>query len=139
MSGLLRLPDRIHRELIAAAKASPDEEVCGLLAGTGDRADQRLPVENRLHRFDAFDMAAEGLIDAMRRIREEGWTLLAIYHSHPGTPPWPSETDLARNQYPEALHLIIGREEGDWRIRAFRLEEGVEEVELEVAPDSARN
>lgn len=130
MSGLLRLPDRIHRELIAVAAASPDEEVCGLLAGTGDRADQRLPVENRLHRFDAFDMAAEGLIDAMRRIREESRALVAIYHSHPGTPPWPSETDLARNQYPEAIHLIIGREEGQWRARAFRLGEEAEEVRL---------
>lgn len=130
MSGLLRLPDRIRRELIAAAGDSPEEEVCGLLAGPEGRPFHRLPVENHLHRFDAFDMDPEGLIQAMRRIREEGWDLVGIYHSHPGTAPWPSPTDLASNQYPECVHLIIGREEGGWRVRAFRLGEDVEELQL---------
>ncbi|HKJ71699.1 MAG TPA: M67 family metallopeptidase [Gammaproteobacteria bacterium] len=129
---MLRLPARLHRRLIAAAQATPDEEVCGLLAGRDGRADERIPVANALRRADAFDMDPAELIAAMRHLRETGQELVAIYHSHPHSAPWPSETDIAENQYPEAVHLIIGREGGEWRVRGFRLDEGAEEVGVRI-------
>ena len=137
MPGVLRLPSRLRRDLIAAARARPDEEVCGLVAGKGGRAVELLPVENRLHRPDAFDMEPAALIDAMRRIRQSGRELIAIYHSHPDGPPYPSPTDLAENQYPETVHLVIGRERERWRLRGFRLDREIAELDLEVVPDGA--
>ncbi|MEF8794222.1 M67 family metallopeptidase [Thiohalorhabdus sp.] len=132
MPGVLRLPARLHRELIGAAAASPDEEVCGLLGGRDGRADEQLPVPNAVHRPDAFDMAPAELIAAMRHLRETGQELVAIYHSHPCSPPYPSATDIAANQYPEVVHLIIGREGGEWRVRAFWLDGEIEEVGIRI-------
>ncbi|MFW5909318.1 MAG: Mov34/MPN/PAD-1 family protein [Thiohalospira sp.] len=134
---MLRLPARLLTDLRAHAAARPDEEVCGLLAGHGDTVDARLPVENALHSPQAYDMEPAALIDAMRRIRESGRELVAIYHSHPHGEPRPSPTDVAENRYPEAAHVIIGRKGGEWRARAFRLEGEVAELDLEVVPDAA--
>ena len=139
MPGVLRLPARLHQGLIAQAAAAPDEEVCGLLAGHGDLPDERIPIPNSLRRADAFDMAPAELIAAMRHLREAGRELVAIYHSHPLTAPYPSDRDLAENRYPEVIHLIIGREDGEWRVRAFRLEGEVAELTIEVVPDPARD
>ena len=130
MPGVLRLPARLHQGLTAHAAASPDEEVCGLLVGRGGLPDERLPVTNVRHRPDAFDMDPAELIAAMRHLRETGRELVAIYHSHPVSAPYPSETDIAENRYPQAVHLIIGREGGEWRVRGFRLEGGVAEIEV---------
>jgi len=72
------------------------------------------------------------LIGAMRHLREAGQELVAIYHSHPYSAPYPSATDLDQNQYPEVAHLIIGREEGEWRVRAFQLGREIEEVGIRI-------
>ncbi|MFA9459371.1 M67 family metallopeptidase [Thiohalorhabdus sp. Cl-TMA] len=114
----------------AEAAARPEEEVCGLLSGHGNVADTLLPVENALHSPHAFDMEPAGLLDAMRNIRESGGELVAIYHSHPFGPAYPSRTDVASNQYPEVAHVLIGREGAEWRVRAFRLDDGVGELTL---------
>ena len=128
MPGLFRLADPLRRALIARAAAHPAEEVCGLLGGTDGTPRRHLPVTNRLHRADAFDMDPGELIAAMRDLREAGQALVAIYHSHPHGPAYPSATDVAENQYPEAVHVIIGGEGGEWQLRAFRLGEGIAEL-----------
>ncbi|HKJ88200.1 MAG TPA: M67 family metallopeptidase [Gammaproteobacteria bacterium] len=132
---MLRLPARLLSRLLAEADGRPDEEICGLLAGRAGEAEIHLPVENALHSDGAFDMDPAGLIAAMRRIRESGRELVGIYHSHPHGPAFPSATDVASNQYPEVIHGIIGREEGEWRLRVFRLDGEVGELELRITAE----
>ena len=70
-------------------------------------------------------------IDALREMRERGESLFAIYHSHPDSPPAPSETDLKQAGYPEALYLIISLDtKGVLEMRGWRLTPRWEEVEL---------
>jgi len=133
MPGLFRLSDALRRELIVRAAERPTEEVCGLIAGEGDVPRRLLPVTNHLHRAEAFDMDPAELIAAMRDLREAGQALVAIYHSHPHGPAYPSATDIAANQYPEAVHVIIGREGEEWSVRAFRLDEGIAELAIRTA------
>ena len=118
---MLHLPAALHSQLIEAAATNSAEEVCGLVAGLGTHAEAVLPITNALHRSDAFDMDPAELIAAMRWLRENARDLVAIYHSHPTSAPYPSATDQAQNQYPDTPHLIIGREAGEWRVRGFRI------------------
>jgi len=58
---------------------------------------------------------------------------VAIYHSHPTSPPYPSQTDLELAFYPEALYLIVSLVEPRHPVvRAFRIQEG-ESREVEIA------
>lgn len=70
-----------------------------------------------------------------REIPDAGEELVGIYHSHPNSEAYPSQTDinLAEN-WPDLLYLICSLADPDAPgVRAFAIREGaVEEVELAV-------
>lgn len=103
----LLLPRAVREEMLAQVRGAPGREVCGLLGGDGGRAHRYYPVPNV-----AADPAREFLlepgaqIDAMRAMRECGESLLGIFHSHPGSPAFPSARDLAQAAYPDTIYVI---------------------------------
>lgn len=124
-------------QLLTLAQRSPETEICGLVSSRHGRSMKVWPVTNiapepgRL-----FQMDPEGLIDAMRNIREQGEELFAIYHSHPHSPALPSTTDLQQAAYPDALYLIISLDtEGVLEMRGYHLRnKALKEVVLEISP-----
>lgn len=104
----LQLPRRLHEQLLAAARARPEQEICGLISARGQQPLHCYPVPNvdPLPQ-EGFEMAPAELVDTFRRMREHGEQLWAIYHSHPYGPATPSARDLSECGYPEALQLII--------------------------------
>jgi proteasome lid subunit RPN8/RPN11 len=129
------IPRNLINQLLTHAQHSPEEEVCGLI-GSKDGSPSRIyPVANvAAERDHLYAMEPQAQIDAMRRMREAGEELFAIYHSHPHAPPEPSLRDLEEAAYPEALYLIISlNTKGVLEMRGFRLRDGeVESVELGV-------
>lgn len=127
------LPRALVNQLLGHAQHSPEEEVCGLIGRTGDEGFSVYPVTNVAAETDhLFTMAPQEQIDAMRRMRENGEQLFAIYHSHPHAPAEPSLRDLEEAAYPEALYLIISlNTKGVLEMRGYRLHQGrVESVDL---------
>jgi [CysO sulfur-carrier protein]-S-L-cysteine hydrolase len=123
------------QEIIAHAQAELPNEACGLLAGEGGTVRHVYPVENSLHSPWAYEMDPTQQVHVMLEIEAAGWELSAIYHSHPGGPPVPSPTDVARAYYPDSIYLILAPEAAtrEWHGRAFVIEEGrVEELSLQV-------
>ena len=53
-------------------------------------------------------MEAVDVLAGLVNMKREKTRLGAIVHSHPFTPPVPSETDLAEANYPGVLSLIVG-------------------------------
>lgn len=104
----LTIPRPLATRLLFEAQKHPDVEVCGLLAGVDGAPVALYPVTNRASDpATAFVMDNQEQIDALRDMREAGQSLLAIYHSHPSTPPEPSSRDIEELGYPDALLLII--------------------------------
>jgi proteasome lid subunit RPN8/RPN11 len=62
-------------------------------------------------------------LKVLLEIEEIGCELLAIYHSHPAGPEWPSVTDIAEAAYPGVVHLIWHLRAGNWECLGFLIEE----------------
>jgi proteasome lid subunit RPN8/RPN11 len=131
MTDTVHIPRTIVNQILRQAEHAPDEEVCGLISGVRGVLKHCYPVANVAgDRRRLFEMDPGGLIDAVRRIREQQEELLAIYHSHPSAPAMPSLADIAQHEYPGVLYLIVSLgTKGVLEMRGFRLRgERVEDV-----------
>ena len=117
--------------MVHARNHLPHED-CGLLAGRQGTATRFIPIANRLASATEYDMDPTALIGALRSLREDGESLLAIFHSHPRGPAVPSPRDIERAYYPEAAHIIVSLEFPENPVaRGFRIVDG-EAIEIEL-------
>jgi len=119
----IAIPRPIVNQLLHLAQKSAEEEVCGLISRDARGFKTCYPVTNVARdkkRF--FELDPKSQIDAMRRMRESGEELAAIYHSHPDAPPLPSLTDIQQHEYPDVLYLIISlNTKGVLEMRGFQI------------------
>ncbi len=122
----LHLPAALRARLWAHARAELPRECVGVLGGrAGAQAVETLyplrnaaPTPERAYLADPLE-----LLRALRAMRGEGLRLIAIYHSHPRGPAWPSPEDLRLARY-GVPHLIADVAGGE--LRAFLLPDVVE-------------
>lgn len=114
-------------QIVAHASVEVPNECCGLLIGTLDRVERAVGARNlraspSRYRVDPVDHFA-----AIKEARAIGLTVVGAYHSHPSSPPVPSDTDAEEATYPEYLYLIVspGGDQGvRGETRGYRLVEG---------------
>lgn len=132
------LPRQLVQQLFHQAQLSPESEVCGLISTTDDVNMRCYPVANVSgDPAHLFDMDAQGQVRALRKIRERGETLFAIYHSHPHAPPEPSARDREQLGFPDAYYLIISlNTKGVLEMRAWKPgSQDMQEVPLKIIRD----
>jgi proteasome lid subunit RPN8/RPN11 len=130
------MPDRLRlspaqlETIIGHALAGSPEEACGILAGDGDGTVRRVfTMENAEHSRTFYMMDSREQFQVFDKIEREGLMLLAIFHSHPHSPAFPSSHDRELAFYPDSLYLIISLMEDEPDYHAFRIvDELVEEV-----------
>jgi len=122
----LVLPEALYERIVDDARGSPEREICGLLAGSGDTCTAAYPVKNVSPTPEcAFYMDPQSQIDAMGAMDRCGETMLGIYHSHPRTEARPSARDIAGAAYPGVAYLIISlKHDTGPRIAAFDFVDG---------------
>lgn len=104
----VRMSRPLATRLLFEAQKQPDVEVCGFLGAKDGVPCEIHPVTNiAAEPACRFEMEPAGQIAAIKAMRKNGETMLAIYHSHPSAPPEPSILDLEGLGYPDALYLII--------------------------------
>ena len=97
------------------------EEGCGLVAGTGNTAVEILPITNQSHSQTHFTMDPLEQLEAFYKIEKKGMSLLAIYHSHPYGPRFPSAHDVEAFSYPGVIYLIWSLDAGDWQVSGYEI------------------
>lgn len=151
MSDAVRLPRYVAEKMIAHAREGKQgeiEEVCGLVAANQEgKPVDTLRVKNGAenkrtrYRMDPLDQHKAFMAMDYRDLE-----LFGIYHSHPETEAYPSETDrgqafdpdLGEALYPGTYYFILSLADNDNpRIRAFLLPdpETVNEVPVEIVDD----
>jgi [CysO sulfur-carrier protein]-S-L-cysteine hydrolase len=117
------VPPAIREQLLAHAREEAPNEACGLIAFRDGVAERYLPGENTLHSPYRFELRPHDPSDFF--LEDEGYEL-AVFHSHPETPPRPSRTDIENiGLWENRPYLILGLSSGElagWRINDGRVE-----------------
>jgi len=99
--------------MIAQARVELPNECCGMLAGKLPAVDGNVvvaelyPLVNEEASPVEFLSDGDSMLRAEKARRNAGLEFLAVYHSHPTSPPVPSKTDLANNYSEGVMNLII--------------------------------
>jgi proteasome lid subunit RPN8/RPN11 len=122
----------VREQIVAHARAEAPKEACGLVAGRDGSATKVIRCAN-VHPTPVtrYSIDPREQLRAFRDMETNGEELLAIYHSHPITQPYPSPTDRAEAHYPDAYYVLVSLRDTTPEIRAYRVRDGwVREVPL---------
>jgi proteasome lid subunit RPN8/RPN11 len=142
----MRIPRRIYDEVFEHARSEAPNECCGLIGGGEGEARTLYRARNAEASPLRYNLDPTDQFRIMSEIEERGEELAAIYHSHTGSPAYPSQTDInlalmelrengevvgQEQLFPGVIYLIASLAEGEEPLRGFEItEDGVTEVEL---------
>ncbi len=124
----------IFDRIISHCRSVYPNEACGILAGEGVTVRKIYEMTNAEPSPVSYFMDPKEQLLAMKDMRKEGLRMVAIYHSHPGSPAYPSAKDVSLAFYPDSLYMIVSFSDKEKaEARAFEIvEENVGEVEIEI-------
>jgi [CysO sulfur-carrier protein]-S-L-cysteine hydrolase len=120
---MLSLDGRLIEQLLNHAESCLPEEACGLVGGKNGVAHEIIPITNELHSEVRFRMSPEEQLKAFLWLEQNQMDLIAIYHTHPKGPPFPSKTDLFEYAYPEVIMIICIKDQQNWILQGYRVAE----------------
>ena len=121
---MIVIPEGLLETVVAHALREAPDEVCGWLAGEGDRVRRVYPVPNVAEDpRTRFVIDPEIQLSTMKEIRSLGLELTGIYHSHPRTAAFPSARDRELAANPSSLHLIVSLATHEPEVRCYRIDE----------------
>ena len=111
------IPPEIRAELEAHARTEAPNEACGLVVLREGVAERYIPGENAVASPYRFELKTD---PEAWFLEDEGYEL-AVFHSHPATPPRPSRTDIENiglwNGRPYLILSLATGELAAWRIQ----------------------
>ena len=132
----IEVPRELYDQMVSHALSGYPNEACGAVAGRDGKAVRVYPMRNAeespvVYRFDEREQ-----LQVFDEIEDQGWELLAFFHSHTHTEAYPSPTDLAQAHwrdpftgdqvaaYAGTRYLILSLQDDEPVLRAFRFEGG---------------
>ena len=127
----LQLSPQHQGQMVADISARAPLEACGLIAGKENTCLAVYPLTNILQSPTRYQIDPQEQFQTFQLIEENGWELLAIYHSHPLGPATLSPSDIAEAFYPQAAYLVWFLDEGVWKCRGFQVhQQSIEEISI---------
>jgi proteasome lid subunit RPN8/RPN11 len=120
------LSRELRERIVAHARETAPNEACGLLAGRAGAATRVIRCAN-VHETPTtrYRIDPREQLRAFREMDDRNEELVAIYHSHPASQPYPSPTDRAESHYPDAIYLLVSLRAAEPEMRGFRIAEDV--------------
>ena len=133
---MIRIPKSIYQQMVEHAKKETPLECCGILGGKDHTVEKAFKLRNAESSPVRYAMSPQEQLTVFEEMEKESIEMLAIYHSHPHTLPFPSETDVKLAFYPEVPSIIISLKEKDHpMVKAFSItKEAIYLEEIEVIP-----
>ena len=131
---MVRIPKTIFQEMVDHAKREWPLECCGILGGNDKTVQKSFEFQNTEKSPVLYSMSPREQMKVFEEMEKESMKMVAIYHSHPHTIPFPSETDVKLTFYPDVSSIIISlKEEENPVVKAFQIgKEAIYVEEIEV-------
>ena len=127
----LIIPRHIFTEMLSHCKEAYPNEACGILAGKGDDTSKIYKMANTENSPVSYFMDSKEQFRVMKDIRENNLSMLAIFHSHPSSPAYPSEKDKSLAFYEDCIYVIVSLSEKEPVVKGFLIREGaVKEISI---------
>lgn len=99
-------------EVIAHAKGDLPNECCGIWAGQDENVLKSYRMTNVEASPFRFSMDPGELVKVDSEAGDNGWELMAIYHSHTGSEAYPSDTDIriaggTAGLWPDVRYVLV--------------------------------
>jgi len=131
---MIRIPRSIYQKMIEHARKEDPVECCGILGGMNATVQKSFEIKNLKGSSVQFLMDPQEQLNAFEEMEKSSMKMVAIYHSHPHTIPFPSEMGVQRTFDREMPSIIISLKKKDEpMVKAFRIEKEaiyLEEIEL---------
>lgn len=122
----MKITNSIMNHLLSHAREGYPNEVCGLMAGKDGTVSRIFRTTNIDKSSISYMMEPSEQFRAFKEMRAEGLELLGIYHSHPTSQAYPSQTDVRLAFYPDVAYLIASLQNPDKPvIKGFRIVDGI--------------
>jgi proteasome lid subunit RPN8/RPN11 len=129
----LQIEEKILTAMLEHGRREEPNEACGYLAAKEGVVCQHFELTNIDAAPDHYTMDPAEQFAAIRRMREEGLQVAAVYHTHPETPARPSLEDIRQAHDPDMVYVIVSLMVGVDPVRAFKINRGkVAKVPLHV-------
>ena len=131
---MVRIPKSIYQRMIEHAQKELPLECCGILSGKEKTVQKAYELQNIEESSIQYSMSPREQLKVFEDMEKESMEMVAIYHSHPHTIPFPSETDVRLAFYPDVSSIIISlKEEENPVMKAFQIsKEAIYLEEIEV-------
>ena len=127
---MIRIPEPLYRAMVEHARREVPLECCGILSGREKTVEKAFELQNAEKSPVRYSISPLDQLRVFEQIEKESEEMIAIYHSHTHTIPFPSETDVRMAFYPDVSTIIISlKEEKAPLVKAFRI--GKEAIYLE--------
>ncbi|MDO8746371.1 MAG: M67 family metallopeptidase [Thermodesulfovibrionales bacterium] len=103
----LSISENIFDEMISHCRDIYPNEACGILAGKGSEALKVYKMANIEKSPVSYEFDSREHIKAIRDMRENNHTMLAIFHSHPSSQAYPSAKDMNLAFYEDCIYVIV--------------------------------
>jgi len=127
----LIVPQRIFEEMLTHCRQGYPNEACGIFAGEGNEVSKLYVMTNTEGSPVSYMMEPSEQFRAMKDMRAAGLSMVAIFHSHPSSPAYPSAKDVGLAFYEECVYVIASLAEEVPVVKGYSIREGeVREVRI---------
>lgn len=118
-----RISYSVARQIADHARCQLPCEACGLLAGRGEQILAAHPLRNAADSPQAqFQIDPREQLQALKAIDQTQLDWIGVYHSHPRSPPIPSQSDMEQCADSRLLQLIVSLEGLKPQLKLWRVD-----------------
>ncbi len=120
----MKILKEIYKAVFQHAEADAPLEACGYLAGNNRLITKYYRMTNMDKSEEHFSFDPKEQFQVLKTARSEGLEILAIFHSHPATPPLPSIEDIRLAYDNEISYVIVSLVQDQRSIKSFKIRSG---------------